>query len=136
MTFEGGRGMSDFREKYNTDWFRGEEISCKEMPGEKYSCTEKKYLSWRITLEKISHRCMSGKHSITRGLRKKNYCTNQITHTPTPHSPSKFKWYSGIWFRLHVAQEEDKRKQGSEPKLAICNIQYLHKTLYHPSTRN
>ena len=55
---------------------------CKEMPGEKYSCTEKKYLSWRITLEKMLHRCMSGENSITRGFGEKNSCTNQITHTP------------------------------------------------------
>ena len=94
------------------------------MPGGKYSCTEKKYLSWRITLEKMLHRCMSEKNYITRGLGETNSCTNQITHTPNtpPPPPSKFKCYSGIRFRLHVAQKEDKRKQGNEPKLAICNI--------------
>ena len=41
MTFEGGGGMSDFREKYNTDWFRGEKISCKEMPGENIPAMKK-----------------------------------------------------------------------------------------------
>ena len=63
-----------------SDIFRGgENISCKEIPGEEVSCTEKRivYLSacnggWN----KISYRCMSG------GLREKNSYTNQITHTP------------------------------------------------------
>ena len=71
------------------------------------------------------HRCMPGENSITRGFGEKILAQTKspIPPTPPPPSPSlKFKWYSVIRFRLHVAQNEDKRKQGNEPKLAICNI--------------
>ena len=40
--------------------FEGEKNSCKEIPGEK-NPTLTKHLSWRIMLEKILHRCISGK---------------------------------------------------------------------------
>ena len=95
------------------------------MPGEKYSCTEKKYLSWRITLEKILHRCMSGKHSITRGLRKKNYCTNQITHTPTPHSPQNSNGIAAFDFVSML-----RKRRTKENKAANQNLRYVIYNIY------
>ena len=80
----GGPGKGDFRNEYHflkTD--SEEENSCKEIPGEKKSHTEKKNLSLRIMLEKILHRCMLGKNYITRGLGKKRI----LTQTKSPILP-------------------------------------------------
>ena len=65
--------MGDFRKKYPQTDFE-EIIIVRKYPAEKNSCTEEKYLSWLIMLEKylISSSCMSGKKNyITRGLGKK-----------------------------------------------------------------
>ena len=81
----GGEGYRWFQ-----TYFGGENISCKEIPGEKVSCTEKRivYLSacnggWN----KISYRCMSV------GLREK-----KILHKPNhpyPASEVKLVWKVG-----------------------------------------
>ena len=74
------------------------------------------------------HRCMSGENSITRGLGKKNSCTNQITHTPNtppPPSPSKFKCYSGIRLVFMLRQRRTK-----ENKAANQNLRYVIYNIY------
>ena len=64
--------MGDLRKNrvLQTD-FEGNKNLARKYLG-KNSCTEKKkYLSWCIMLEKILHRCMSGKKFFSKGLGKK-----------------------------------------------------------------
>ena len=52
--------MGDFRKKILCRLISREKNYCQEIPGEK-NTTLKKYLSRRIKLENILHRCMTGK---------------------------------------------------------------------------
>ena len=45
--------MGDFRKKVSHRLISNETNFCKEIPGAKNFCTEKKYVKWRIILEKI-----------------------------------------------------------------------------------
>ena len=74
MTFEVVRaGMGDFRKKYPSDWLSGKTNSCKEIPEEKNSYTDK--ISFKVS--KAGIKCYTSgfqeKNSITRG---------QIIRTP------------------------------------------------------
>ena len=74
MTFEVVRGgMGDFRKKYPTDWLSGKTNSCKEIPEEKNSYTDK--ISFKA--------CKAGIKCYTSGFQEKNSITRgQIIRTP------------------------------------------------------
>ena len=63
--------MGDFRKKriLQTD-FEGKNY-CQEITGKKFPTLKKIYFTAYNAGKKILHRCVSGKNSITRGLRKK-----------------------------------------------------------------
>lgn len=72
--FWGGEGgMGDFRKKYPSDWLSGKTNSCKEIPEEKNSYTDK--ISFKA--------CKAGIKCYTSGFQEKNSITRgQIICTP------------------------------------------------------
>ena len=72
--FWGGEGgMGDFRKKYPSDWLSGKTNSCKEIPEEKNSYTDK--ISFKA--------CKAGMKCYTSGFQEKNSITRgQIIRTP------------------------------------------------------
>ena len=60
-----GVGMGDFRKKYPAHWFE-RKYSCKEIPGEKISCTEKMSLK----ADNLATLYVGEKNSISGDLRK------------------------------------------------------------------
>ena len=84
MTFEGGRGGEVWvisERKISRRLISRGKNSCKEISGGKKCYPEKRYLSWRIMLEKIfTPLYVKKKNSITRGLGK-------VKSLPKPNPP-------------------------------------------------
>ena len=86
FTFEGA--MGDFRKKniLHTD-LKGKK-SCKEIPEENNSCSEHKYLSWRLMVEKKSDIVVCNRKQFVGYFAKKKFLPKPITY---PSSPLCFK---------------------------------------------
>ena len=82
FTFEGA--MGDFRKKniLHTD-LKGKK-SCKEIPEENNSCSEHKYLSWRLMVEKNLTSLFVTENNLSVTLPKKNSYRNQSPIPPAP----------------------------------------------------
>ena len=78
FTFEGA--MGDFRKKYilHTD-LKGKK-SCKEIPEENNSCSEHKYLSWHLMVEKNLTSLFVTENNLSVTLRKKKFLPKPITY--------------------------------------------------------
>lgn len=67
--------MSDFRKKMSGSLSRGKKISCKEIPGKKI------YLLALDAGKNLTQLYVGEKNYFSRGLGKKFFHPNQITHT-------------------------------------------------------
>ena len=72
--------------------------------------------------KKFYHQRFGGK----KFLNKTNHPYPQLP----PPSPSKFKWYSGIRFRLHVAQKEGKKNKATNQNLRYVLIYNIYIKFY------